>query len=189
GLAYAPYFKGEYDRFVMMAEELKVIDTDNRRKTPEEIAALDAAKKAIRDQVPGRWQKLIAEQPEETKKAFADYQIEYFRNEGYIWAEQVEQVAKDHGVHVVGMYEAGNHLNKTPAYVDKAWRDAFIWGEEGGRANYEIYLMMAKRFPGIVIANYTLAGPVGGDPWGDGMLGEDNPYAASYRKLMETVRK
>ncbi len=153
-LAYAPYWKVEWEEFAK----------------------------------PDEWRKMIAEKPEETAKAFADFNIASFRKKEFVWAEELEkQAAEPFGVRVLGMYEAGNHLKKLPAFIDKQWRDDFIWGPEGGRANYEIYRMMAERFPGIVISNYALAGPVGGEPWGEGPLGADNAYARSWPRLMEAV--
>lgn len=138
---------------------------------------------------PDEWRRIIAEKPSETAKAFADFNIASFRKNEFVWAEGVEkEAAIPFGVRVLGMYEAGNHLDKPPPYIDKQWRDDFIWGPEGARANYEVYLMMAERFPGIVISNYALAGPVGGQPWAEGPLGADNPYARSWRRLMDRVR-
>jgi len=89
------------------------------------------------------------------------------------------------GVRLIGAYEGGSHLER-PAFVDKDWYREFIWGEQGGRVNEAVNRAIAKAFPGFILSNYVLAGPMGGQPWFEGPYGADNPYEQSWEPFMRS---
>lgn len=88
-----------------------------------------------------------------------------------------------YGVKLIGAYEGGPHFLKPGAMSREKYQE-FVWGEHGGRVNYEINKALAEEFPGIILSNYALAGTPGGQPWFEGPLAADNPYARSWKKLM-----
>lgn len=99
-----------------------------------------------------------------------------------------------YGVRLIGAYEGGSHFGRPCKTWDpnrgcvehgmtqEEYRE-FLWGEHGGRVNYEINKALAEAFPGIILSNYVLAGPIGA-PWNEGELGATNPYARSWKALM-----
>jgi hypothetical protein len=98
-----------------------------------------------------------------------------------------------YGVKLIGAYEGGPHFTRPWNQGADGRRDylmtedeyrEFIWGERGGRVNYEINKALAEEFPGIILSNYALAGTPGGQPWFEGPLGAQNPYAKSWEALM-----
>ncbi|WP_375205844.1 hypothetical protein [Hyphococcus sp.] len=99
-----------------------------------------------------------------------------------------------YGVKLIGAYEGGPHFTRPWTRTPDGKRDyhmteeeyrEFIWGERGGRVNYEINKALAEAFPGIILSNYALAGTPGGQPWFEGTLEAENPYARSWEALME----
>ncbi|MFC2953094.1 hypothetical protein ACFOOP_14235 [Marinicaulis aureus] len=100
-----------------------------------------------------------------------------------------------YGVKLIGAYEGGSHFTRpcktwdpNRGCVEYAMTTAqyreFQWGERGGRINYEINKALADEFPGVILSNYVLAGPPGGQPWFEGPIGAENPYARSWEALM-----
>ncbi len=100
--------------------------------------------------------------------------------------EHARQGAK-YGVRLIGAYEGGSHLERREPLSWDAYK-AFIWGEEGARANRAVNDALAAEFPGIILSNYVLAGPPGGQPWFEGPLGADNPYARSWEPYLRPAR-
>ncbi|WP_428409401.1 hypothetical protein [Hyphococcus sp.] len=104
-----------------------------------------------------------------------------------------EREGAKYGVKLIGAYEGGPHFTRPWNQGPDGRRDylmtedeyrEFIWGERGGRVNYEINKALAEEFPGIILSNYALAGTPGGQPWFEGPLGAQNPYARSWEALM-----
>ncbi len=100
---------------------------------------------------------------------------------------------EQYGVRFIGAYEGGSHLGRPWRDDGNGQRDylmtqesyrEFTWGERGGRVNFEINKALAEEFPGVILSNYVLAGPPGGQPWFEGPIGAENPYARSWEALM-----
>jgi ABC-type sugar transport system substrate-binding protein len=87
--------------------------------------------------------------------------------------------AKAYGVPVIGAYEGGSHLER-PKDVSEELYKGFMWGDGGAAVNRAVNDALAKEFPGIILSNYVLAGPPGGQPWFEGFYGATNPYALSW---------
>jgi hypothetical protein len=100
---------------------------------------------------------------------------------------QHARYAAKYGVRLVGAYEGGSHLERAEPVSWDAYK-AFLWGEEGARANRAVNDALAAEFPGIILSNYVLAGPTGGQPWFEGPLGADNPYARSWEPYLRPAR-
>ncbi len=136
------------------------------------------------------WAGAIARDPEGVARGFADFLLTSNTNGGKEYNlrnyRDLKRRAEAYGVSPIGFYEGGSHL-KRPRFIDEAWYEAFLWGPEGARVNYEINLALAEAFPGIILSNYVLAGPVGAGPFAEGPLGTDTPYAASWMQVMEAA--
>ncbi|WP_425408799.1 hypothetical protein [Hyphococcus sp.] len=87
--------------------------------------------------------------------------------------------AQKFGVKFIGAYEGGSHFEKPREMTEEHYL-AFLWGEPGGRINSAVNEALAKEFPGTILSNYGLAGPLGGQPWFEGPLGAENPYNQSW---------
>ncbi|WDI31045.1 hypothetical protein PUV54_13900 [Hyphococcus flavus] len=97
-------------------------------------------------------------------------------------------LAENFGVPFIGAYEGGSHFEK-PAEMRREIYKSFIWGEEdglsGGDVNLAVNQALAEAFPGVILSNYVLAGPTGGQPWFEGPIGVENPYEKSWGRLRE----
>lgn len=182
GTAPASYWGGTWFEFALTDQEYK----GYWKRPKKEKDALKATAQA-------RWEEMIATDPEGTAKDFADFILTdpdttlglQFTLRNF---QSLSNISKTYGVRAVGFYEGGSHFNK-PGWMDQEWYETFLWGPEGGRVNYEFNVAIAKRFPGIMLSNYIFAGPVGNSPFPEGSPGADNPYALSWRRVMETLRE
>jgi hypothetical protein len=91
------------------------------------------------------------------------------------------QIGAGFGVRLVGAYEGGPHLEK-PREVARDFYTAFLWGARGAAVNTAVNDALAEAYPGIILSNYVLAGPIGGQPWFDGEYGEANEMQQSWEK-------
>lgn len=96
------------------------------------------------------------------------------------WRDHARQAEK-FGVPLIGAYEGGSHFER-PEEMSREAYSAFVWGEPGGRINTAVNEVLAEAFPGVVLSNYVLAGPTGGQPWFEGPLGAENPYNESWER-------
>ncbi len=78
-----------------------------------------------------------------------------------------------YGVRLIGAYEGGSHLEKPHEMPSDAY-EAWHWGEAGGRVNAAVNQAIADAYPDIILSNYVLAGPKGGQPWFEGPIGDEN---------------
>lgn len=136
---------------------------------------------------PEEWPAAIRSDPDGTARKFADFILTDPAQFGVPSVidvmRQNEREAAKFGVAFIGAYEGGSHLER-PSYIDKAWYAAFQWGEQGGRVNAEANRAIAEAFPGVILSNYALAGPTGGQPWFEGAYGENNPYERSWEAFL-----
>lgn len=137
---------------------------------------------------PDAWKAAIEADPEGTAEAFADFQIKAGKDVSLTpawvvakWQNHASQAAP-YGVKVIGAYEGGPH-QKRPKYIPKEWYEAYLWGPAGGRINTALNEALATAFPGTILANYALTGGTGGDPWFDGLDGEDNGIKRSWAEF------
>lgn len=112
-----------------------------------------------------------------------------------LWKRHQTEGAK-YGVKLLGAYEGGPHFgrpwrggpNGERVYeMTQANYQEFVWGERGANVNYQVNKALAEAFPGVILSNYALAGTTGGQPWFEGPIGVDNPYANSWDKLIEEL--
>ncbi len=133
------------------------------------------------------WKAAIAQDPAAAAKARADFLIDGPANSQGTKSWVVQQFARHKaqaaafGVKLIGAYEGGSHDTKPPQIPDSFY-NAYMWGPEGARVNQAVNDALVAAFPGIILSNYVLAGPVGGQPWHDGMMGEDTPMQRSWVK-------
>jgi hypothetical protein len=92
-------------------------------------------------------------------------------------------VGRRYGVPLIGAYEGGSHFDR-PDQMDRQKYREYVWGEYGGRINELVNEAIAEAFPGVILSNYVLAGPQGGQPWFEGPLGDKNPYNDSWRAYL-----
>ena len=92
-------------------------------------------------------------------------------------------IGERYGVPFIGAYEGGSHFNK-PTQMDREKYTEYVWGERGGRINRAVNAAIAEAFPGVILSNYALAGPQGGQPWFEGPLGAQNPYNDSWSEYL-----
>lgn len=78
-----------------------------------------------------------------------------------------------YGVKLIGAYEGGSHFEKPSEMPSEAYR-AWHWGEAGGRVNAAVNDAIVGKFPNVILSNYVIAGPKGGQPWFEGPIGEEN---------------
>jgi hypothetical protein len=100
-------------------------------------------------------------------------------------------VTETFGVSFIGAYEGGSHDLAPEFFYSQngpnsdelfAWREKFQWGPEGARVNNSVNDALALAHPGIILSNYVTIGPVGGQPWFDGMADDNLPMQASWAK-------
>lgn len=94
------------------------------------------------------------------------------------FADHAREGAK-YGVGIIGAYEGGSHFEK-PSEMPKAAYAAWHWGEAGARINKAVNEALVEAYPGIVLSNYVLAGPQGGQPWFEGEYGEESAMNESW---------
>lgn len=90
-----------------------------------------------------------------------------------------EREAAKFGVKLIGAYEGGSHFEK-PGEMPREAFEAWHWGEPGARINKAVNDALAEAYPGIILSNYVLAGPKGGQPWFDGEYGEMTEMKRSW---------
>ncbi|MHA7873063.1 MAG: hypothetical protein ACX939_11990, partial [Hyphococcus sp.] len=90
-----------------------------------------------------------------------------------------QREASRFGVPVIGAYEGGSHFEK-PHEMPREAYEAWHWGAPGARINKAVNDALAEAFPGIILSNYVLAGPTGGQPWFDGEYGEQTLLDRSW---------
>ena len=133
------------------------------------------------------WKTAIAADPAAAAKARADYIIDGpadvvgTRNWVLRQFKRHKAQADRFGVALIGAYEGGSHDSK-PANLPGDFYNAFLWGAEGARANQAVNDALVAAYPGIILSNYALAGPVGGQPWHDGPIGGDTHMQRSWEK-------
>ncbi|PQA85379.1 hypothetical protein [Hyphococcus luteus] len=167
--------------------------TDAERRTYWQVSKKE--REALKGLARERWRESIASDPEGTAERVADFILNgpasgFGLTLAYHLATLrtlVDVSEGQYGVRFVGFYEGGSHFGR-PDWMDKDWYETFLWGEQGGRLNYEINVALAKAFPSVMLSNYILAGVVGNHPFSEGPLGADNPYAVSWGKIKEAVR-
>lgn len=93
--------------------------------------------------------------------------------------EDHAKAGEQYGVKIIGAYEGGSHLEK-PGYVPREFYEQWLWGEHGARVNKGVNDALAAAYPGIILSNYVLAGPTGGQPWFDGQYGETTEMNRSW---------
>lgn len=93
--------------------------------------------------------------------------------------EDHAKAGKQYGVKLIGAYEGGSHFEK-PGEMPREPYEAWLWGEPGARINKEVNDALAAAYPGIILSNYVLAGPTGGQPWFDGEYGEATEMNRSW---------
>lgn len=91
-----------------------------------------------------------------------------------------EREAAKFGVKLIGAYEGGSHFEK-PGEMPDAPYEQWHWGEAGARINKAVNDALAAKYPGIILSNYVLAGPKGGQPWFDGPPGDNGPMNKSWQ--------
>ncbi len=96
-----------------------------------------------------------------------------------------EAAGAEYGVNLIGAYEGGSHFEKPSEMPSEAYR-AWHWGEPGGRVNAAVNQALAEKYPNIILSNYVIAGPKGGQPWFEGPIGdEDNTMIDSWRQFQK----
>ncbi len=94
------------------------------------------------------------------------------------FADHARESAK-YGVKIIGAYEGGSHLEKPHEMPGEAYA-AWHWGEAGARVNKAVNDALSEAYPGIVLSNYVLAGPKGGQPWFEGEYGDESAMNQSW---------
>ena len=89
--------------------------------------------------------------------------------------------AANFGVKLIGAYEGGSHDNR-PQQLSKKFYNAYLWGPVGARVNQTVNDALIAAYPEIILSNYVLAGPVGGQPWHDGPIGGNSDMQRSWVK-------
>lgn len=187
GLSVTSYWAAEWRDFVATPEELKAYKDADALPADER----DPIKAVLKAEWESRWKERIAADPDGTAKEFADFILTSQTFAGLEWlkyeyADMIAKAGLPYGVKFTGAYEGGTGLLR-PDYIPVDWYTDFIWGEEGARVNYELTVALASYFPGMVLSNYHIAGPVGTYPFPEGPLGCTNPYCESWNKIMDAV--
>ncbi len=197
GASVASYWSATWYYFVASAPERvayeaaqnqlwKAISSKDENRIKEAQNFVDA----IEDGWEKLWLDQIETDPDGTARRFADFILTDPAQFGLpsvldVMRQNQKEAAK-FGVPMLGAYEGGSHLER-PGYIPKDWYKAFLWGEHGGRVNREVNAAIAKAFPGFILSNYGLAGAAGSQPWFEGFIGADNPYARSWEPYLHPV--
>ncbi len=182
GVSIASYWGGRcwYDLFPAQ-----------RPKTPWPFN--DAEKQALRD----RWEIEIKMDPQGLATRMADCAIngseKLLATRAWVlrkFADHAREAAT-FKVKLIGAYEGGSHdiapaffseqYGKNTARVQNFYRD-YLWGLEGARVNAAVNDALIEAYPGIILSNYATVGQIGGQPWFDGLYGEDTAMQQSWRK-------
>lgn len=135
------------------------------------------------------WHVAIEADPAAAAKARADYiingPVDVVGTQPWVLRQfkRHKNQAANFGVELIGAYEGGSHDVK-PARIPGKFYNSYLWGPEGARVNQSVNDALVAAFPGIILSNYVLAGPVGGQPWHDGPIGANTEMQRSWEKYL-----
>ena len=91
--------------------------------------------------------------------------------------------SRKYGVRIVGAYEGGSHFEKPSEMPQNAFLE-WHWGAAGARINKAVNDALIEAYPGIILSNYVLAGPKGGQPWFEGEYGDESAMGQSWDEYL-----